>query len=85
MMTTINVHGTGPTDSFSARSTERQRRIYLILYLHECVQEHRTASLHVNIVGHVLRPVCGVIGIGSIDVKPLHSGFLFRGESLVEL
>jgi len=85
VMPSIDVHGTGATDTFTATSSEWESRIDLILDLDECVKEHGAALAHINVVGHILGPVIGVVGIASINVKPLHGFLLFISESLIEL
>lgn len=84
-MAAVDVHGAGPTDSLSAGSAETQRGIYFVLYFNQCVQEHGTAFLHVDVVGHILRSVSGVIRVCSVDIEPLHCGFLLLSETLIEL
>lgn len=46
----VNVHGTGTANTFSARASEREGRIHLILDLDQSVQDHRTALVEVNSV-----------------------------------
>ena len=85
MVTAINVHRAGTTDTFTAGAAEGEGGVDLILDLNEGVKEHRTALLHIDIVGHVLGLIIGVVGVRSVNIESLELGFLFIGEFLVKL
>jgi len=85
VMSSVDVHGAGSANTFSAASSERQSWVNLILNLDKGIQEHGAAFLHVNIIRNVVRLVSWLIWVGSINVKPLHISFLLVCETLIEL
>ncbi len=62
----VDVHGTRTADSLSARATERERRVDLILDRYQRIQNHGTAVIQVHLVGIQLWVLAGR-GIVSID------------------
>jgi hypothetical protein len=85
VMTTIDVHGAGTADALTARSAEGKSRVDLVLDLDQGVQEHGSAIVHINVVGHVFGTILGVAWVASIDVDPLHVFLLLIGQTLVKL
>lgn len=85
MMSSINVHGTRPTDTFSATPSEGESRINFILDLNKSVQEHGTTPSRVDVVRYKLWSVSGVIRICSVHIKSLHLGFLLISKILIKL
>jgi len=85
MMSTIDVHGAGPTDTFSAASSEGEGWIDLIFNFDESIEEHRSALVGIDVVRHILGPILWVIWIRSENVESLHLGFLFCSQTLIEL
>jgi len=51
----VDVHGAGAADALAAAAAEGQRRVLLVLDLHERVEHHRAALAHVDRVGRHVR------------------------------
>lgn len=51
----VNVHGTGPANSFATGASEGQGRILLVLDFDESVQDHWAACVKVYLVGLQMR------------------------------
>lgn len=47
---TLNVHGARAADTFTARTTEGQRRVLLVLDFDQSVQNHRSTGVQVDLV-----------------------------------
>lgn len=45
---TVDVHGTAATDTFTARTTESQSWVLLILHLDESIKNHGTTLVQIN-------------------------------------
>lgn len=73
-----NVHGARAADTFTARATECQRSVLLVLDLEKRVQNHGPAGIQVNVVSlHFGLHLRGV-GVPSVDLEFLNPG-LGRG------
>lgn len=46
----IDVHGTATANALTARATERESRVHLVLDLQQGIQHHRTGAVQVNLV-----------------------------------
>ncbi len=44
----VDVHGTGTADTFTARSSESQRGVLLVLYLEQSVENHGAAAIQLR-------------------------------------
>ena len=85
MVPPVDVHGTGATNALSARSSERESWVDLVLDFDESIENHRAALVGVDVVSHVFWSVVWVVRVGTVDVKALHLALFFFGESLREL
>ena len=84
MMSSINVHGAGATDAFSARSSEGEGGVNFVLDLDQGVQEHWPTVLPIDVVGDVFGPIMRIIRVGPVDLKSLHFLFLFVCKTLIK-
>lgn len=66
---TVNVHGTGTANTFTARTSESEGGILLILNLEQSVQNHRTAVVQVDVVCLELRLLFRLIRVPSVDLE----------------
>ena len=82
MVTTINVHCAGATDTFSATATERECGIDLVFDFDQSIEEHRSTFLHIDVIGDILWSIGGIIRISSINVESLHLFLLVFGQTL---
>jgi len=77
---TVDVHGAGTTDAFSAGSSEGQGWVQLVFDADECVQHHWAGFVEIQRV--FLHPgfLAGGVWIPTVDFEGLHVGsFLGRG------
>lgn len=63
MMSSVNIHGTGATNTLTAASSERESGVDLVLNFNESVQEHGSALLSVNVIRHILWTVFRVVWV----------------------
>ena len=85
MVPAVDVHGAGATNALSARSSERESWVDLVLDLDESIENHWAALVGVDVVSHVFWSVVWVVRVGTVDVKALHLALFFFGESLWKL
>lgn len=85
VVATINVHGATAADALSAGAAEGQGRIDLVLDLDQGIEHHGSTLLHVDVVGHILGLVVGIIRVRPVDVKLLHVFLFLSGKALVKL
>ena len=69
-ITAIDIHGTGPTDPFSARPPEGEGRIDLVLDLNKGVQNHGPTLFEVDLVVFELR-LLRVARVPPVDLERL--------------
>ena len=77
VMASIDVHGAGAADTFSARATEAESWVDLILDLDKGIKEHRSTLFRVDVVSDISWAIIGVVRVAAIDVDALHVLFLF--------
>ena len=63
----VDIHRARPTNTFTARPTERQRWVNLVLDLDQRVQNHRTTGVHINKVG-IQRRIFAIIGVPAVNL-----------------
>ena len=66
----IDAHRTGTADPFSAGAAEGQRRVYLVLDVYECVQDHRAALVEIE-RANIESWVATLIRVPAIDLESL--------------
>ena len=76
-MASIDVHGAGAADTLTARATEAESWVDLILDLDKGIKEHRSTLLRVDVVSDISWAIIGVVRVAAIDVDALHVLFLF--------
>src|SRR5690606_20502029 len=64
-------------DALTAGAAEGQRRIDLVLDVDECVEHHRTAIVHIDIVNVGTR-VLIIVGRPAVDLEGAHVGCALR-------
>lgn len=67
----INIHGAGTTNSFTARTPECQGRVDLVFNPYQGVQHHRSSLIQIQRVALHLGLRCGLIWVPSVDVERL--------------
>jgi hypothetical protein len=67
---TVNVHGTGSADSFTAGSTKGKSRILFIFNFDQDIQHHRSAVIEIDGISTQIRPLL-LFGIPAIDLEIL--------------
>lgn len=77
VVSSINVHGTRSTDTLTARTTESQSLILLVLDLNQSIENHRAALVHVDGVSLYPR-LLGLIGVEAVDLEVLDALLLLR-------
>lgn len=70
----LNVHGARAADTFSARPSEGEGGVLLVLDLDERVEDHGTALAEVDLVLLELGLLFGGVRVPSVDAKLLDSG-----------
>lgn len=85
VMSSIDIHSAGTTDSFSTTTSERECWVYFILDLDQSIQEHGTAFAHIDVVRHIFWSILGIIRVSSVDIKPLHLFLLLISYTLIKL
>lgn len=78
---TVNVHGTGTTDTLSARSSESKSGVELILDLDQSIEHHRAALGEIDLVCLELGLLIGDIGVPSVDLELLNWRLLSLNRS----
>lgn len=68
---TVNVHGAGTADALSARASEGQSGVELVLDADQGVEHHGTRLVQVERVALHARLVAGGVGVPSVDVERL--------------
>ena len=66
-----DVHGAGPTDTFSARSSQRQGRILLIFNFQQGVEHHRTTVVQIHLEALQTGLVCWLIRVPPVNLEGL--------------
>jgi hypothetical protein len=76
---TINIHGTAPTDTFSATPSERKRRIHLILDPDQRIEHHGAGLVQIQCV--CLHPWLRgrLVRVPPVDVEGLDLGVRIAG------
>jgi len=67
---TIDVHGAGSADTFSARSSESKSRVDLVLDHDKSIKNHWAAFVHVDFVG-LHSGLSAIIGVPSVNLELL--------------
>jgi hypothetical protein len=80
-VTTTNVHGAGSADTLAARATEGQGGIDLVLDFDQCIKDHGSAVLHVDLVRLQLGLLSRLVRVPSVDLEGLDlPGGCLRGK-----
>jgi len=69
----LDVHGAGSADSFSAAPTKGETRILLVLDFNEGVEDHRTAIVEVDRIRAEVWLLVVLFRVPSIDLEVLDS------------
>jgi len=67
----LNVHGAGTTDSFTAAPAKGERRILFVFDLDESVQNHGTTIVKIHGIGAEIWLLVVLFGVPSINLEVL--------------
>ena len=75
-MKSVTVHCAWTTDTFSARSSERQSWVQIFLDIKQSIKIHRWDFLEVDVVANIFGLIVRVLWVVFIDQEPFHGCFL---------
>lgn len=84
-MKSVAVHGARPTNTLSARSSEGQSRIKVVLDIDERIKIHGRHFFEIDVITDVFGLIFGIFRIVLVDQETFHGGFLLSGERWIVL